>query len=240
VIPHASDLQRLNVIIADFCHDVVIEPLCFFSEADLQSMLFARLLGEFATLVGTAITRGPGSKGTYRTGLVHREYGAGKGRRIDISIFAAEDIARIDDPQLTAGNKYLEPRFVIELGTEKTLDTPGHIANDIRKLSRAQEQGYLIHFFRDTAQADIGTERRRKTEQRLKEMYRLPVNKAELPPNVKMLCFLLRLAHTHRKIYGKCELFSLGSRRWEPVNLTRVRQQALRHLQCESGFVAGA
>ena len=87
------DLKRVNGVIAQFCHDVVAEPLCFFSEADLQGMLFAKLTKEFPEQIETSYARGPDSKGKYRTGLVHREYGAGGGRRIDISVFDPNDVA---------------------------------------------------------------------------------------------------------------------------------------------------
>jgi hypothetical protein len=73
----STDLKRVNCVIARFCHDVVAEPLCFFSEADLQGMLFAKLSMEFPDQIETSCSRGPDSKGKYKTGLVHREYGAG-------------------------------------------------------------------------------------------------------------------------------------------------------------------
>ncbi len=150
------DLKRVNDVIARFCQDVIAEPLCFFSEADLQGMLFARLSMEFPEQIETSCSRGPDSKGKYKTGLVHREYGAGGGRRIDISVFDPEDVARIDEAGLKTAGSYMKPRFAIELGTEKSLDTAGHIGRDLAKLANTTERGYLIHFFRDTSRAAVG------------------------------------------------------------------------------------
>ena len=118
-MPKNDDLMRVNDVIARFCQDVVSEPLCFFSEADLQGILFAKLLMEFPEQIETSCSRGPDSKGKYKTGLVHREYGAGEGRRIDISIFDPKDVANIDEAGLKTGGEYIKPRFAIELGTEK-------------------------------------------------------------------------------------------------------------------------
>jgi len=221
---------RLKRVLARFCDDVAAEPLSFFSEADLQGMLYAKLIAEFPDQASTSYARGPNSKGKYTTGLVHREYGAGGGRRIDISLFDPEAIATIDGPNLMAGRRYLKPRFAIELGTEKSLDTAGHIDRDLAKLSTATERGYLLHFFRDVTRADTGTRRRKATEQRLRKIFRLPVRSTQVPPNVVALFFLLRVARSHKKILGKCELFIPESGKWQKVNLQRVRGKVLDRL----------
>ena len=223
-------VARLNRVIARFCSDVAAEPLSFFSEADLQGMLYAKLIAEFSDQARTSYARGPNSKGKYTTGLVHREYGAGGGRRIDISLFDAESIATIDDANLMVGKRYLKPRFAIELGTEKTLDAAGHIDRDLAKLSTATERGYLIHFFRDTARADTGTKSRDGREQRIRRIFRHPVRSAQVPPNVVALFFLLRIARSHKKILGKCELFVPETGKWQKVNLQRVRGAVLDRL----------
>ena len=220
-------LQRLDHIIAGFCRDVVKEPLSFFSEADLQGLLFATLIREFPILVETSYAKGPESKSRYATGLVHREYGVGASRRIDIAIFSQEDVAHIDGPGLKIGSEYMTPRFGVELGTEKTLGTEAHIRRDLDKLALVTERGYLIHFFRDVTRADTGTRSREKTERKLEAIFRGPVTAASAPHNVRVLCFLLRLARTHRKIYGKCELYLPRERRWKKVNLQNVTRQVL-------------
>ena len=220
----------LNLVIARFCSEVAAEPMSFFSEADLQGVLFAKLIAEFPDQVETSYARGPHSKGKYKTGLIHLEYGAGGGRRVDLSLFDPEAIGTIDGPNLKVGKRYLKPRFAIELGTEKSLDTAGHIERDLKKLSNATERGYIIHFFRDTTRADTGTKRREGTEDRIKEIFKNPVHLTKPPSNVVALFFLLRLAHTHKKIFGKCELFLHETGTWEKVNLQSVRSKVLDRL----------
>jgi len=226
-----SDRLRLDGVIADFCRAVVAEPLCYFSEADLQGMLYARMVSAFPAQVETSCNRGPDSKGCYRTGVVHREYGAGGSRRIDIALFSEKDVAAISGPNLKLGSTYMKPRFAIELGTEKTVDTAAHIASDLEKLSQATERGYLIHFYRDASKADSGTPTRAKTEQRLEDAFRLPVVNARSHDKVRSLCFLLRIARSSRTIHGKCELFHPESGAWRKVNLGRVREAVLETLR---------
>ncbi|WAC07805.1 MAG: hypothetical protein OS130_00970 [Thermodesulfobacteriota bacterium] len=218
----SADLKRVNGVIARFCHDVVAEPLCFFSEADLQSMLFAKLSMEFPEQIETSCSRGPDSKGKYKAGLVHREYGAGGGRRIDISVFDPDDVARIDEVTLKTAGKYIKPRFAIELGTEKSLDATGQISRDLDKLADATERGYLIHFFRDTSRSAVGTGRRENKEQSIESKFRNPVNKAKVPQKVRSLFFLIRVARRQKKIWGKCEMYLPETGKWQKVNLQNV------------------
>jgi len=216
------DLKRVNGVIARFCHDVVAEPLCFFSEADLQGMPFAKLSMEFPEQIETSCFRGPDSKGKYKTGLVHREYGAGGGRRLDISVFDPEDGERIDEANLKTAGSYMKPRFAIELGTEKSLDAAGHISRDLAKLAVATERGYLIHFFRDTSRAAVGTGKRENKEQSIEAKFRNPVSAAEVPQKVRSLFFLIRVARRRRRIWGKCELYLPETGKWQKVNLKNV------------------
>jgi hypothetical protein len=227
------EIDRMNRVIAGFCAAVVTEPLCYFSEADLQGFLFTRLIEAFPEQVETSYSRGPGSKGMYRTGIVHREYGAEGGRRTDISVFSRQDVAAIDNPNLTVGRKYIVPRFAIELGTEKTSDTQAHVAHDLAKLSRATERGYLIHFFRDVTRADPGTPWRARTEDKLQRIFKGPVSEAVPPDHVSYLCFLIRIARTGKTIRGKCEMLVAGTGAWRKVNLTRVRDDVLALLSAQ-------
>jgi hypothetical protein len=220
-------LDLMNHVVADFCAAVVTEPLCYFSEADLQGLLFVKLTEAFPKQFETSYSRGPGSKEMYRTGIVHREYGAEEGRRTDISVFSPEDVAKIDSPNLTIGRRYIYPRFAIELGTEKTSDAQSHVANDLAKLSRAKERGYLIHFFRDVTRADPGTVSRARTEEKLQRIFRGPVSQAVPPDHVRYLCFVVRIARSGKTIRGKCEMLDVGSGKWRKVNLTRVRDDVL-------------
>ena len=222
---------RVDCVVADFCEAVISEPLCFFSEADLQGFLFMRLIEAFPDQVKTSYGRGPGSKGMYQTGIVHREYGAGNGQRIDISVFSPKDVTAIDNPNLTIGGDYIIPRFAIELGTEKTTDTQQHIVNDLDKLSQATDQGYLIHFYRDVTRADAGTKARSRSEDKIQRIFRTAVSEARQRKNVSFLCFVVRIAHSHRNIRGKCEMFDVSKGKWRTVNLALVRDDVLKALK---------
>ncbi len=218
-----SDLNRMNGVIADFCTAVVTEPLCCFSEADLQGLLFARLIAAFPQQNETAYARGPGAKSKFRTGIVHREYGAEDRRRTDISVFSRDDVAAIDNPNLTIEGNYIKPRFAVELGTEKTLDTHAHVMNDLQKLSRVSERGYLIHFFRDNTRAEPGTPARARTEDKLRRIFKVPVSKADPSASVICLCFLVRVARSGTNVRGRCEMLEHGTGVWRKVNATSVR-----------------
>jgi hypothetical protein len=224
-----GESAEIDDIIADFCSQVIREPLCFFSEADLQGLLFAKLLDRFPRQFDTGVKRGPVSKGRYRTGRVHREYGAGERHRMDIVIFPVEKIPAIDSPNLQVGRKYLQPVVGIELGTEKTKDSKAHLKNDVKKLKNVSKRGYLIHFFRDTTSADVGTKSREETEKKIRRILRVPFESHHLKPaeraRIKVLCFVLRLSRRHRKIWGKCEVFDPHNKVWMKVNLRRAREE---------------
>lgn len=225
-----SDVELIDEIIAQFCAEVIAEPLCFFNEGDLQGFLFAKLAAHFQKPIETSVRRGPSSKGRYKTGLVHREYGIGARHRMDIVIFSLDDVRKINMPTLKVGKKYLMPRFGIELGTEKTTRIESHLRHDIDKVKGVSERGYLLFFFRDTVSADIGTKSRGETEAKIERILRKPFESHDVPPNVKVLCFLLRMARRHKKIFGKCELFDPRSKEWKKVNLREVKKQVLKIL----------
>jgi hypothetical protein len=220
-------VELIDKIIAQFCGEVIAEPLCFFNEGDLQGFLFAKLVDHFQEPIETSVRRGPSSKGSYKTGLVHREYGVGARHRMDIVIFSADDVRKITSPTLRVGKKYLTPRFGIELGTEKTTRIESHLRHDINKVKDVSERGYLLFFFRDTTSADVGTKSRGETEAKIERILRKPFESHDVPPNVKVLCFLLRLARRHKKIFGKCEIYDPEAKRWEKVNLRSVRNRVL-------------
>ena len=225
-----SDLDRMNHIIAKFCAQVVREPLVYFSEADLQGLLFAKTVAAFPRQFETKVERGPGSIGKYRTGLVHREYGAGAGRRTDISVFSRESIQAIDRPTLKIGGEYMLPRFAIELGTEKSSRIADHMERDMNKLSRVTERGYLIHFYRDLTTADTGRERRNKKNAKMDREFTAPLLKVEKIDNVCCLGFIIRIGRTTETIRGKCDMFGHPGHAWKTVNLARVEDAAYKVL----------
>lgn len=222
-----SDVGLIDEIIAQFCADVIAEPLCFFNEGDLQGFLFAKLMDQFQKPIETSVGRGPSSKGRYKTGLVHREYGIGARHRMDIVIFSPEDVSKIDSPDLKIKGDYIIPSYGIELGTEKTPNIGSHLAADIIKLKKVKQRGYAIFFFRDTTSADIGTKSRGKTEKKIERILRQPFESHEVPRNVKVLCFLLRLVRRRRRIIGKCEIYDPEGKGWKKVNLRGVRNRVL-------------
>src|SRR4051794_10756849 len=91
-----ADRQGLELAICRFCAAVLREPLVYFSEGDLQVLLYAELLPLFGKLHETSVRRTSGSSEVYRTPLIHREYGRGGGRRMDLLVFFPDDVRRMN------------------------------------------------------------------------------------------------------------------------------------------------
>lgn len=144
--------SEIDAAVADTCIQIIKEPLSYFSEADVQQLLVEELrkIKPLGKSYPTSVKKGKGSKSLYTTSLIHREYAAGKGRRLDVAIMAPDDVKRIDGVNLTVKGDYLVPAYAFELGTEKTSDTADHFLNDCEKLEYATKKddkvGYLIHF----------------------------------------------------------------------------------------------
>jgi hypothetical protein len=224
----------VNQVVAEFCATVAREPLAFFSECDLQDMLAIRLRRAFPKLISTSVHRGPRETTTtcYRTGMVHREYGAGNSRRLDIAVLDKKHLSDIEDCRLRTDGNYLKPRFGFELGTELVGDAAKHLENDITKLNdQVSERGYIIHVFRDFTLADNGTERRRKKEKAIEGRFRSHVAGCSQTSIIRVVAFVLRIAHANHKIRGKCEMFRGDSREWVKTNLKAVREAVLEELQ---------
>jgi len=163
-----DDLNELiDNTIALFCQDIANKPLIYFSESDLQSLLYARLYANsvlsklYPTKYPKGFMGGNESKSMYKTLAIHREYGFGGRQRIDLAIFKTENLHRINDSNLQDENKYLTPDFGIEFGTEKCSDQSGHFKGDFKRLdelvSKRMQKGYLIHFYRNTTTAPKDT-----------------------------------------------------------------------------------
>jgi len=208
--------------VADVCAQITREPLLYFSEADVQQFLVERLrqIEPLSKTYPTDVHKGRGSKGTYRTPLVHREYGGGGGTRIDVVVFSPADTRRIDNANLTRRGKYLRPVYAFELGTEKTSDTRRHLEGDLKKLAaRTQGTGYAIHVFRDTTRSASGTESRWRTDARLERDFKKVVTRLapHASANVKVVAILLRVGRDQPRTRGKCEV--LDGARWRKVNV---------------------
>ncbi len=213
---------RIDKAVASVCVDLIREPLLHFSEADVQQLLVERLrqIEPLSRTYATAVHKGRGSKGTYRTSLVHREYGGGGGTRIDVVVLSPADVAQIDNANLTNRGKYLRPAYAFEIGTEKTSDTRRHVESDLKKLAtRSQGTGYAIHMFRDPTRSASGTDSRKRTDARLERDFKKVV--AELAPrapaNVKVAAILVRVGRDQPRTRGKCEIFD--GAHWRKVNV---------------------
>src|ERR1700676_1231428 len=221
-------LDEINDIVAEICADTVKEPLTFFNEADLQVRLSSMLRAKYERRIQTKVNRGAKSKGKYATGLVHNEYGAEKGRRIDIVVFSDKQAKTIDNYRLQCKGKYLKPQFAIELGTESVTDVGDHLESDVAKLhDQVSERGFVIHFYRDTALADTGTRSRIATDESIKQRFKRHIQDCRHDPKkVVILAFVIRLAHTHKTIWGKCEFYRPNcKRRWKKTNLEKLRER---------------
>ena len=209
--------------IAKTCLDIIKEPLIYFSEADVQQLLVENLrkIPELKKNYPTAVPKGKGSKSRYSTSLLHREYGGGGGRRIDAVLFDPEDVAQINDINLTVDKEYIVPQYAFELGTEKTSDTAQHLKNDLHKLGTCKKAGYLIHFYKDVTQAATGTKSRERAEDRVQRNFKNAFE--DLSPEekgkVKVLAILLRTYRNQIRMRGKCEIFN--GQKWVQVNVSR-------------------
>jgi len=210
--------------VANVCLRIIKEPLMYFSEADIQQPLVEELrkIEPFSKNYPTSVLKGKGSKGTYHTSLIHREYGGGSGTRLDVVVFDPDDVAQIDNVNLTIGADYLKPAYAFELGTEKTSDTSSHLKSDLKKLDRqVKGTGYIIHIYKDVTQARTGTRSREKTEERIEKEFKqvFEAKQNQRTPNIKILAILLRTYRNQRKMRGKCEIFN--GETWGKVNISR-------------------
>lgn len=225
----------VNSVVAAFCSQVVGEPLSFFSESDLQTVLSGMLRAAFPKDIRTSVKRGPvkdaRSKKTYSTGLVHNEYGAEEQRRMDIVIFDEDDVKKIDDRRLRKEGKYLKPRFGFELGTESIKDVADHLKQDVAKLhGQVSTRGFVLHFFRDVSFADPGTKRRGKKEESIRANFRSHFEKCVRDEKLIVLAFVLRIGRMKTKIRGKCEMLDPTSGKWEKINAKKVEDAVLKLL----------
>jgi hypothetical protein len=217
---------KIDSAIAEMCIQIIKEPLCYFSEADVQQLLVEELhkIKPFYKLYPTSVLKGKDSKGAYSTTLVHREYGGGDRTRIDIVVFDPDDVQKINNVNLTVGKKYLKSAYAFELGTEKTSDTSAHLKSDRNKLKKRTKRegtGYLIHFYKDVTQARTGTKSREKTEEKIEEAFKKVFDTKQTMDieNVKILAILLRTYRNQKKMRGKCEIFN--GEKWVKTNISR-------------------
>jgi hypothetical protein len=66
-VPGPRSQALVDGAVARLCQEVVDEPLCFFSEADLQAMMYMRLRKLFPDPVPLSEPRGPNAKTRFLT-----------------------------------------------------------------------------------------------------------------------------------------------------------------------------
>ena len=206
--------------IVETCIKIIQEPLLYFSEADIQQLLAEELkkIEALKESYQTLIHKGKNSKGFYKASLLHREYGGGGGTRIDIVIFSENGVKQIDDLNLKIGKKYITPEFAFELGTEKTINIKKHLINDIKKLNKVRNTGYIIHIYTDRTQSMTGTKLRKNTKDKIiRDFKSVFENNKCTNDNIKKLAILLSPFKDQKSTKGKCEIFN-GSK-WEKVNV---------------------
>jgi hypothetical protein len=212
----------IDKAIVDTCIKIIKEPLLYFSEADIQQLLAEKLrkIKAIKKTYQTLVNKGKSSKSFYKTSLLHREYGGGGGRRIDIVIFSENDVKKIDDLNLKIGNKYITPEFAFELGTEKTANIRKHLVNDIDKLNNVNKTGYIVHIYTDRTVSRTGTERRDNTVEKIKNNFKnVFINNKCKNNKIKKLAILLSPFKDQKLTKGKCEIFNVSNCKWEKVNV---------------------
>jgi len=234
---------HIDKAVENLCLRIIKEPLLYFSEADVQQLLVEELrsIEELGKSYPTSVQKGKESKGTYHTSLIHREYGGGSATRIDVVVLDPHEVAKIDSTKLTHQKDYLKPIYAFELGTEKTIDTAGHLRNDLAKLgSKVKENGtgYIIYFFRDTTITPTGNKRRAKTEDKIERVFKsaFPKSYDRTIEKVKILPILIRTGRDQHRMRGKCEIFD--GEKWIKVNISRphnLREAILDRLEIKEG-----
>ena len=232
------DKKAIDRMITDVCVRIIREPLLYFSEADVQQMLVEslRTVDSLRRTVPTLVPKGLGSKNRHHTQLVHREYGGGDGRRVDVVIFDPKDVDNINDTNLMAGGTYLRPLYAFEIGTEKTADTDTHLKSDLAKLQNVKGAGYIIHFFRDTTLSPTGSGSRRRTEDKIDRSFRDAFNSigGNIDEKIHVLAILLRTGRNQARMLGKCEVFDQEQGAWVKVNVAKesaLREAILKQLK---------
>lgn len=217
--------SEVNNAIIDTCMSIIKEPLIYFSEADIQQLLCENLrkINTFSKMYRTSLNRGKDSKSYFKTSMLHREYGGGKGTRIDIVAFHPKQLREITNPNLTDTNgNYLLPMIAFELGTEKTTDAFSHFRSDINKLNNVSDRGYLIHVYKDVTQSSKGTKSRENTETKIQRKFKEVFETNIIQNNkVKVLAFLIRTYVDQKRIIGKCEIFDSKKAEWEKINISK-------------------
>jgi hypothetical protein len=247
--------------IAEVVHLICNNPAIYFSEADIHVLMMKSLMdinrfnpfdkkhGLSHTGCTTGVNKDGGiaDKG-YKTMLVHREYGNNKGigERSDIVIFDKNDVVSISHPRdLKSEDKYLEPKYIFEFGTEKVSGRKKekykrHVEQDLEKLSKCKKEGrgFLVHIHRNYVM--------RRNPKTIKK-YQNEIKKAwelwKAKDRVKMLVFFVEIGVPTRRITSKIKMFnpypSVNSGNWEEVSLNKIEKIIKKFLKDETPDLVG-
>jgi hypothetical protein len=215
-----DDLKRT---IAETLEYILLNPAIFFSEADVQSIFYHRLMEStdlgLKNLYDTGCTIGLNknnehSQTKYKTTLMHREYGLNcyPKARVDLVILNPSDIGSIVDPVNLRAEcfdnesskmrlKYLEPDYIFEFGTDKSAGSDKsldeHVENDLKKLNEAKKMGFLIHIQRNYLKgpdSEANITKHKKYAEIIRD---------KKPDKVKLLYFMVDVGGGRRGIYKK-------------------------------------
>ena len=215
---------------------------------------FKRLYRTNRTIGVSKKTQKP-SETKYKTMLVHKEYGHNYRRweRSDVVIFDKKSCEDIDSIKLVSEKnrasdfcrggtefkkgprgrgQYLNPRFIFEFGAETSASSPNsfkkHLDQDLRKISKAQDTGFLIHIHRFFAE--------RRINEKKFEKYKDIVPKAlegYNRTNIKPLILFIKIGNENQIIHSKASMFDGYSIKepWKKIKLRKVEAEVIKLLK---------
>jgi len=218
-----KSLNEINNLVFEFVEEVINDPLVFFSEADLQSILFCKLYTKYDKKFPTSYQKGNNSKTYYTTTQIHREYGLNQipNSRMDLVFFDRDNIKKIDSPNLTINGKYIDPIIGFELGTHKITDFMCHLVNDVNKL-KVLNQGYIIYILRDETKSASNTDTGRNTKTKFEKDIEKPLSNFDFPENIIPLIFSVKI-QKKEKIWGKCSFFNKEEKAFNSIGLDKIK-----------------
>ena len=221
--------------IAKVVHLICNNPAVYFSEMDVHVLMLKALmdidcfdpfakrkkgLKKTSRSIGVDKNKKEESPDMYRTMLIHKEYGHRNKPRAksDIVIFDEQGVNSIDDPiNLKNGKKYLTPEYVFEFGTEKSASAiknyEKHLKGDLKKLSKIENKGFLIHIQRTNVKASTETERFKKNRKRIQDYVNSTVKiwgneRKKLKDKVEVLIFFVDIGGERRTVREKVRMFN--------------------------------
>jgi hypothetical protein len=253
--------EDINKKVAKVVHLICNNPAVYFSEMDVHVLMMKALMDidcfdPFAKWkkglkitsrsIGVDKNKKEESPDTYRTMLIHKEYGhrSKPKAKSDIVIFDELDVKSIDDPiNLKSDGEYLKPKYIFEFGTEKISGKDkkkytDHVKNDLEKLSecKVQGRGFLIHIHRNDAQGK-NDETIEKYQNEIKdawESWKTKVGEDKI--KVKVLIFFVEIGVPNRVKSSKAQMFnpypkSNKAADWLKVNLKVIEKITMNFLK---------